>query len=106
MPKYLIRASYTVEGAQGLLKEGGTSRRAAVEQLTQSMGGTLEAFYYAFGADDVFVIAELPDDASATAVSLAVNAAGGASAQVTVLIDPETVDDAVRKAVNYRPPGR
>ena len=30
MPKYLIRASYTQEGVQGLLKEGGTKRRQVV----------------------------------------------------------------------------
>ncbi len=49
MPKYLFQASYTAEGAKGLLKEGGTKRRAAVEQLIKSVGGTLEAFYFALG---------------------------------------------------------
>ena len=55
MPKYLFQASYTAEGAKGLQKEGGTKRRAAVEQLIKSVGGKLEAFYFALGETDVFL---------------------------------------------------
>ncbi len=105
MPKYLIRASYTQEGVKGLLKEGGTSRRATVEQVIKGMGGTLEAFYYAFGEDDVFVIAELPDNASTAALSLAVGASGTVKLNTTVLLTPEEMDQATKKTVNYRPPG-
>ena len=105
MPKYLVQASYSREGLQGLMKEGGTSRRAAVENLVKGMGGSIEAFYYAFGDHDVYVIADLPDDASATAISLAVGAAGTGTLRTTVLVTPETVDEAVKKTVNYRPPG-
>ena len=105
MPKYLVQASYTVEGVKGLLKEGGSARKAAVEQLIKGMGGTLEAFYYAFGDDDVLVIADVPDDASMSAAALAVNATGAVKAKTTVLITPETVDQAAKKAVSYRPPG-
>ena len=105
MPKYLISGSYTVEGAKGLLKEGGTSRRATIEQLTKGMGGSVEAFYYGFGGDDVYVIVEVPDDASMIAVSLAVAASGSVNLKTTVLITPETMDAATKKTVGYRPPG-
>ena len=106
MPKYLISASYTQDGLKELLKEGGSSRKAHIEQLIKGMGGRLEPFYYAFGESDLYAIVELPDDASVTAVSLAVGAAGGAgSLKTTVLIDPATVDEAVKKTVEYRPPG-
>lgn len=44
MSKYLVRVSYTTEGVKGLLKEGGTSRRAQVEQLVNAAGGSLESF--------------------------------------------------------------
>ena len=104
MPKYLFEASYTQEGLQGLLKEGGTQRREVVENLAAALGGSVEAFYYAFGDYDIYVIANLPDDASATAASLVVGASGAGSVKTTVLIPPETVDDASGKAVNYRPP--
>ena len=105
MPKYLVKASHTVEGVKGLLKEGGTSRRATVEKLIKDMGGTLEAFYYAFGTHDVFIIADVPDAETMTAISLAVNATGAVEFSTIVLITPEQMDVATRKTVGYRPPG-
>jgi uncharacterized protein with GYD domain len=106
MPKYLAHASYTAEGLKGLLKDGGSKRREAVEQLAKSLGGTMEAFYYAFGDDDLFVIFDLPDNVSATTASLVVNASGAVNAKVTVLITPEEVDQATKKSVDYLPPGQ
>ena len=76
MPKYLFEASYTSEGIKGLLKEGGSSRRAKVEEMIRGLGGKLEAFYYALGEPDAYTIADLPDAATAAAVSLRVNASG------------------------------
>ena len=70
MPKYMIHGSYTEEGLKGLLKEGGSKRQEAAEQAIASLGGTLEAFYYAFGYSDVFAIAELPDNVDAAALAL------------------------------------
>ena len=106
MPKYLFQASHTVEGLQGLLKDGGTRRGEAIERLVNGMGGSLEAFYYAFGDSDVYVIADLPDEAAATAASLSVGASGAGSVKTTVLLTPETVDEAVGRTVDYQPPGR
>ncbi len=105
MPKYLIEANYVGEGISGLLKEGGTKRRAAVDDLFKSMGGAVEAFYFAFGDRDVFIIGELPDNATAAALALRVNAAGAAACKTTVLITPQEVDQAVKKTATYRPPG-
>jgi uncharacterized protein with GYD domain len=106
MAKYLFQAAYTDAGLEGLLKEGGSSRRKAVDQAAASMGGTVEAFYYAFGDADVYCIVDLPDNVSATAFSLLINAAGGAAVQTTVLITPEEVDKATKKTLDYRPPGQ
>jgi len=105
MPKYLFQASYTEEGLKGLLKEGGSSRREAVAQAVKGLGGTLEAFYYAFGDMDVFAIADLPDNVATTAFSLITNAAGTARVKTVVLITPEEVDQAVQTSIEYRPPG-
>ena len=105
MPKYLFQASYTASGAKGLLSEGGTSRRATIEQTVKGLGGTLESFHFAFGDVDVFVIADLPDEVAATAVALVINSAGAAMVKTTVLISPETVDAATKKQVDYRPAG-
>jgi uncharacterized protein with GYD domain len=106
MPKYLVEANYTVEGLKGLLKEGGSSRRAAIEKLYASVGGKVEAFYYAFGKTDVFIIADVPDNVSTAALSLTVSAAGAATSRVTVLLTPEEIDAAARKSPQYRPPGQ
>jgi uncharacterized protein with GYD domain len=105
MAKYLIRAKYTLSGTKGLMKKGGSSRRAAVEQMVTGVGGKLESFHFAFGDTDVFVIADLPDAKSAAAVSLAVNVAGGAQVTTTPLMTPEEMDEACKKSVRYRPPG-
>jgi uncharacterized protein with GYD domain len=105
MPKFLWQASYTSEGVQGVLKDGGTGRRAAIEKLVQGLGGRLEAFYFAFGSDDVIVVADLPDQRSAAAVGLTVNAQGRTQLKTTVLLTPEEIDEAVKTSVDYRPPG-
>lgn len=106
MPKYLIEASYTSEGVKGLLKEGGSGRRAAIDRLITAAGGTVEAFYFVFGEDDVIVVVDLPDNATVAGVSLGVSAAGGATSSVRVLLTPEEIDAAVRTTVDYRAPGR
>jgi uncharacterized protein with GYD domain len=104
MPKYLVQANYVGEGIKGLLKEGGTSRRAVVEKLVNSGGGKLETFYYAFGETDLFVIADMPDNASMAAVALTVAATGVINLKTTVLMAPEEIDNAAKKTPIYRPP--
>jgi len=107
MARYLFQASYSAEGIKGVLKEGGTGRRAAVEAALKSLGGKLEAFYYAFGDTDVFVIVDGIDNTTAAAFSMGVAAAGTVSAvKTTVLMTPEEIDQATKKTMSYRPPGR
>jgi uncharacterized protein with GYD domain len=103
--RYLWKASYTAEGARGLLKDGGSARRAAIQQMAESMGGSVESFYFAFGEDDVYVIADAPDNATAAAISLAVGASGAVSIETVVLLTAEEVDEAAKKTVAYRAPG-
>jgi uncharacterized protein with GYD domain len=102
MPKYLVQANYVGEGVKGLLKEGGTSRRAVVEKMIQSLGGTLDAFYYAFGETDLFVIADVPDNESMAAIALTVGATGTVTVKTTVLMTPEEIDAAGKKSPLYR----
>ena len=105
MKKYLIKGTYTADGTKGLLQEGGVGRKNAVGKMLADMGGKVEAFYFAFGEDDVILIIELPDDISAAAVALRVNAANMVRISMTVLISPEDVDEATKKTVSYRAPG-
>jgi uncharacterized protein with GYD domain len=106
MPRYLLQVTYTAEGARGLLKDGGSKRRQIAEQALKSAGGTLEAFYFAFGDTDAIVILDAPDNASVTAAALAINATGSVHCKTTVLLTPEEVDLAVKKTVSYRGPGQ
>jgi len=105
MAKYLVEASYLSKGINGLIKEGGTRRRAAVDELFGSLGGKVEAFYYVFGDRDVIIIGELPDNTSAAALALRVNAAGVTTCKTTVLLTTREIDEAVTKSGTYRPPG-
>ncbi len=110
MAKYLIQATYTSEGIKAVIKEGGTARKEAVTKLFTAIGGKVEAFYFAFGTPDLYIILDLPDNISAAAASLPVNVSGAAKANVTVLVTPEEMDQAVQLAQRmmptYRAPGR
>lgn len=105
MSKYLFQGAYVGAGLTGLVAEGGTSRVEAAKALFESLGGTLECFYFAFGADDLIVICDLPDNESAAAFTLAVTGTGKATGRVTALLTPEEMDRAAAKSPQYRAPG-
>lgn len=106
MAKYLLQVTYTQEGAKGLHKDGGTKRRQAAQALLESVGGKLEAFYFAFGGFDAVVIADMPDNVSAAAAALTLSVSGAVTGKTTVLITPEEMDQAVKKSPKYTAPGR
>jgi uncharacterized protein with GYD domain len=103
--KYLLHVNYTIDGLKGVVAKGGSARKAAATAAIKSAGGKIDAFYFAFGGTDVYVIADFPDHASAAALALTVSAAGGAAVKTTVLLTPEEVDEATQKKVSYKPPG-
>ncbi|MFE7959767.1 GYD domain-containing protein [Streptomyces sp. NPDC057413] len=105
MAKFLIQASYTSEGTKGLLKEGASGRRAAVERVVGELGGTLEVMYFAFGEDDLVCVIDLPDAVSMAAVSLTVKASGALTTRATPLLTVEEIDQATRRQVAFRAPG-
>jgi len=106
MAKYLLQGSYTAEGSKGLLKDGGSKRRAAAKTLVESLGGKIECLYFAFGETDVVAIVDMPDSASAAAASLTIGASGGVTGKLTVLLTAEEIDQAAKKSATYTPPGR
>ena len=105
MAKYLFYGSYTPEGLRGLMAEGGSSRIEAAKEALASVGGELEAFYFAFGDYDFYIIVNLPDNISTTAISWAGNVSGTFSIKTVVLLTPEEIDEAVKKSVTFRSPG-
>jgi uncharacterized protein with GYD domain len=106
MAKFLFEVSYTQDGVKGVLKEGGSSRVKSIEKLTSAHGGKVEAFYFAFGGADAYLIVDLPSSVEAAAISLAVSASGAATLKTIVLITPAEVDSAAKVEVDYRAPGR
>ena len=105
MPKYLFIANYSAEGAKGVLSSGGSARRTAVSEAVGSLGGSLESFYFGFGQDDAYVVADLPDNTSAAALAMQVGASGMAGVRTVVLLTPEDVDRAAQTPSSYRAPG-
>jgi uncharacterized protein with GYD domain len=106
MPRYLIAGKYTAEGTQGLLGKGGTSRRSAVTEMVEKLGGTVETFDFAFGEDDVFTICDIPDNVTAASIGLTVGASGLVGVRTIVLLTPEEVDAAAQMHPDYHGPGQ
>ncbi len=104
MAKYLARVSLNADGARAVRHDKGTGRRAAVTKLIEAAGGKIEAFYFSFGAEDVILIFDAPENASAVAISLTANSAGPARVSITPLITVEEMDRAVDKAATLPSP--
>ncbi len=105
MAKYLVTGRYSAEGIKGVLTVGGTARTKAVGDMVKGLGGSVESFHYAFGADDVFVIVDLPDNVAAAAIAMAVSATGMVGIRIVVLLTPAEIDEAAKRQVAYTPPG-
>jgi uncharacterized protein with GYD domain len=105
MAKFLLEATYTTEGVRGLLKDGGSARRAVVQTAVKKVGGKLEAFYFGFGGTDVFVLIDGVDTTTAAAIALHVAASGAVHTKTTVLLTPEDVDKACKTSIKYKAPG-
>jgi len=103
--KYMIRGSYTSEGIHGLLKEGGTSRRQHFAENVQALGGSVEAYYYALGDDDLFAIVDVPSQVDVVALATQISAGWAFVAKTIALVTPEEIDQAAKKDIGYRPPG-
>src|SRR5271168_3925757 len=106
MPKYLLQASYTTQGIQGLVGDSASGRRADVQAAVKALGGRVEAFYYAFGPDDVIIILDLPDNITAAALGLTSSGTGAVRVRTTPLLTVEEVDKALEVRMRYRAPGQ
>ena len=106
MPKYMIQARYTTEGIKGLVGDSASGRRADVQAAVKTVGGTLEAFYYTFGEDDVMCIMDLPSNVAAAALAVTSLGSGGVRIRTTPLLTVEEVDQALEIQTQYRAPGQ
>ena len=106
MPKYLYHGSYTDKGLKGLMKDGGSKRVKVTRKAIESLGGKMEAYYFALGGTDFFIILEAPDNVKAITGALVANASGTVKVNITALVSPEEVDLAVKQTMDWRPPGK
>ena len=106
MGNYLVIGSYTPDGVKGVLKSGGTARANAVKSAVEGLGGHVQSFHFAFGSEDVYVVADLPDNAAAAALGLAVSSSGLVGVKTVVLLTPAEIDEAAKRQVAYTPPGK
>jgi uncharacterized protein with GYD domain len=104
--KLLILGSYNAEGTKGVIKEGGSGRKAAIQTALNGIGGKLDGIYYAYGDADVYALVDVPDAVSGLALSLVVNASGVVRAKTVPLFTAEEVDAACKKSVPYRGAGQ
>ena len=104
MPKYQFQASHSVEGLQGLLKDGGTRRREAIERLMNGMVGSLEAFYSAFG-DSAYMSSRTFPTRCLPPQSLSIRSIRRRERQDHRAPDPGAVGEAVGRTVDWQPPG-
>lgn len=98
MPTYLVKVTYTDDGARSVLEEGASSRREKLKDYTEKMGGTLKALYYAMGEYDAYAIVDFPDKTAMAAASMLTKASGGGTCSATRLLSPEEMDEATGKA--------
>lgn len=105
MPKYLVQATYTTDGIRGLVADSASGRRADVQQAVKALGGRVDAFYYAFGEDDVVSIVDLPNNIAAAAMGLTTSGSGAVRVKMTPLLTVEEVDQALEMQTRYRAPG-
>ncbi len=103
--KYMIQATYTQAGMQGVVKEGAKGRIAAVKKAAASVGSKVELAYWSFGDHDFLVIVDAPDHAAVVAINAAVALSGAATTRTTVLLTAEDVDKGRENLAAYRAPG-
>ncbi|MGZ4681568.1 MAG: GYD domain-containing protein [Acidimicrobiales bacterium] len=106
MAKFLFKVRYTGEGLEGVVKAGGSERRAAADDLAKELGGAVESFHFAFGEDDAYVICDLPDNKAAATLAMTVSATGRVSLTTVPLLTVDEVDAiAAGRKPAYSPPG-
>ena len=109
MATYAIFFTLKAETVSGMMRNP-SDRAAVVSKLLESVGGTLEAYYWMLGQWDGFVVVTAPDSASAAAVSLAVSSTGAfGHLETHELFDASEINGLLERAKSfsgqYTPPG-
>ena len=68
MALYMFKASYTSQAIKTMV-DNPQDRSGMISKACEAFGGNMIGMYMAFGDDDAIVIAEVPNDVSAAAIS-------------------------------------
>jgi uncharacterized protein with GYD domain len=105
MPKFLMQASLTLDGVRAITQQGATKRAATIGEVARAAGGRVEAVYFTPGRNEIFVIAELPQE-SIPALVWAVNGTGQVTVTPRRLLSPQEMDETIEKSKNLPVPGK
>lgn len=92
MSYYLLRGRMSKASVEAIVKSP-QSRTEAAAAVIAAAGGKLHHYFFALGEDDIVLIAEFPDGASAAAVSMIVGATGAVDGMTSTAL--LTMDEAV-----------
>lgn len=95
MATYIVLASFTDQGIRSV--KDTTKRADAVKALAKKFGATAKEFFWTLGSYDVVAVFEAPDDASITALGLAIGAAGNVRTQTLRAFSAEEMNGVLAK---------
>jgi uncharacterized protein with GYD domain len=87
------------------MAKGGTARVEAARKFVTSAGGSLESFYFALGADDAYIVCDLPDNTAAAATAMSASVTGMLVNRMVPLLTADEVDRAAAAGLAYDAPG-
>jgi uncharacterized protein with GYD domain len=95
MATYIVLTSFTDQGIRSVKD---TAKRAdAVKDLAKKFGVTAKEFYWTLGTYDVVAIFEAPDDASMTALGMAIGAGGNVRTQTMRAFSRQEINGVLAK---------
>jgi uncharacterized protein with GYD domain len=95
MATYIVLSSFTDQGVRNV--KDTTKRADAVRELAKKFGATAKEIFWTLGRYDVVAIFEAPDDASMTALGLALGAAGNVRTQTLRAFSREEMNGVLAK---------
>jgi uncharacterized protein with GYD domain len=95
MATYIVLTSFTDQGIRSV--KDTTKRADSVKELAKKFGVTAKEFFWTLGSYDVVAIFEAPDDASMTALGLAIGGAGNVRTQTLRAFSREEMNKVLAK---------
>jgi uncharacterized protein with GYD domain len=95
MATYIVLTSFTEQGIKSV--KDTTKRAEEVRALAKRFGVTAKDFYWTLGSYDVVAIFDAPDEASMTALGLAIGTAGNVRTQTMRAFSKDETDKILAK---------